>query len=259
MAANWRLVHLPVSSASSRCCRRPKNVGVPLRNRRAGRTRPGRSESRRCSPSWASPPHRQRPGELSGGRQQRVAIGAGAGGQPPDLLVADEPTGQLDLSRCRQIMRLLLTVVRSEGTSRPWSRPTTRHSMDLADHVLRLEGRPARAASPPRAPPVPATNRLPSIGAEPGCQVVARPCGRQPRTVRAGRRARGRLMASLPKTTSTMPRSRAAAIRYSAVLTGPSGVGGPPESARAATADRRGTARGQGSAGALVSTARPGS
>jgi hypothetical protein len=41
------------------------------------------------------------------------------------LLIADEPASQLDLETGRQIMRLLLTVVRSEG-SRRWSPRTTR-------------------------------------------------------------------------------------------------------------------------------------
>ena len=80
---------------------------------------------------------RQRPNELSGGQQQRVAI-ARALAISPDLLIADEPTGQLDLETGRQIMRLLLTVVRSEGIT---ALVATHDEalMDLADDVLRLE------------------------------------------------------------------------------------------------------------------------
>ena len=56
----------------------------------------------------------------------------------PDLLIADEPTGQLDLGTGRQIMRLLLTVVRSEGIT---ALVATHDEalMDLADDVLPLE------------------------------------------------------------------------------------------------------------------------
>ena len=78
-----------------------------------------------------------RPGELSGGQQQRIAIARALAGRP-DLLIADEPTSQLDLETGRQIMRLLLTVVRSEGIT---ALVATHDEalMDLADEVLRLE------------------------------------------------------------------------------------------------------------------------
>ena len=79
----------------------------------------------------------QRPGELSGGQQQRVAIARALAGSP-QLLVADEPTSQLDLETGRQIMRLLLTVVRSEQIT---ALVATHDDalVDLADEVLRLE------------------------------------------------------------------------------------------------------------------------
>ena len=78
----------------------------------------------------------QRPDELSGGQQQRVAIARALAGSP-ELLLADEPTGQLDLETGRQIMGLLLTVVHSEGIAAI----VATHDevlIDLADEVVRL-------------------------------------------------------------------------------------------------------------------------
>ena len=78
-----------------------------------------------------------RPDELSGGQQQRIAIARALAGRP-QLLIADEPTSQLDLETGRQIMRLLLTVVRSEGIT---ALVATHDEalMDLADEIIRLD------------------------------------------------------------------------------------------------------------------------
>jgi putative ABC transport system ATP-binding protein len=114
-----------------------ENVGVPLRI--AGLDYRAREErvAQMLAVVDLTDHARQRPGELSGGQQQRVAI-ARALAVSPDLLIADEPTGQLDLETGRQIMRLLLTVVRSEGIT---ALVATHDEalMDLADDVLRLE------------------------------------------------------------------------------------------------------------------------
>jgi putative ABC transport system ATP-binding protein len=121
---------LPVLSAA-------ENVGVPLRI--AG-VAPREREERvalMLSIVGLADHSKQRPGELSGGQQQRVAI-ARALASRPKLLLADEPTGQLDQETGKQIMRLLRAVVRSEGVTAL----VATHDpvlIDLADEVLQLQ------------------------------------------------------------------------------------------------------------------------
>ncbi|HEV8402451.1 MAG TPA: ABC transporter ATP-binding protein [Candidatus Limnocylindrales bacterium] len=80
---------------------------------------------------------RHRPHELSGGEQQRVAI-ARALANRPDVLIADEPTGQLDSGTGRAIMSLLRAIVHAEGLT---AIIATHDAMviDLADRVIGLE------------------------------------------------------------------------------------------------------------------------
>jgi putative ABC transport system ATP-binding protein len=128
---------IPILSAA-------ENVGVPLRI--AGRPAAEREERVRLMLDIVglSPHAKQRPGELSGGQQQRVAIARALAGRP-DVLLADEPTGQLDSETAKQIMRLLRVVVRSEQVTALVATHDP-NLIDLADRVLQLEDGQIRSA-----------------------------------------------------------------------------------------------------------------
>ena len=114
-----------------------ENVGIPLR---ITGTDPRAREERvalMLAVVGLEDHARQRPNELSGGQQQRVAIARALAGRP-GLLIADEPTGQLDSETGRQIMRLLRTVVQSGGITALVATHDTA-LMNLADEVLQLE------------------------------------------------------------------------------------------------------------------------
>jgi lipoprotein-releasing system ATP-binding protein len=79
-----------------------------------------------------------RPARLSGGEQQRVAI-ARALANAPRLLLADEPTGNLDPETADSVFDMLIELVRHSGVGAI----IATHNMDLAekmDRILELKG-----------------------------------------------------------------------------------------------------------------------
>ena len=57
-----------------------------------------------------------RPSQLSGGEQQRVAVARGLANRP-DLVLADEPTGNLDEATSDRVLEQFLALVRGEGSA----------------------------------------------------------------------------------------------------------------------------------------------
>jgi putative ABC transport system ATP-binding protein len=98
---------LPVLSAA-------ENVEVPLRILRVSRGERERRVAEALAAVDLSDHAAQRPGELSGGQQQRVGI-ARAIVIRPALLLADEPTGQLDSETGAAIMDLIARLVADTG------------------------------------------------------------------------------------------------------------------------------------------------
>ncbi|WP_407345284.1 ABC transporter ATP-binding protein [Pengzhenrongella phosphoraccumulans] len=120
---------VPVLSAA-------ENVGIPLRLRALPTAVREARVALLLELVGLSAHARQRPGEMSGGQQQRVAI-ARALANSPRLLIADEPTGQLDTETGLAIMALLRAVVQAEGMTALVSTHDPL-MIQLADRVVRL-------------------------------------------------------------------------------------------------------------------------
>ncbi|MFF3285590.1 ABC transporter ATP-binding protein [Streptomyces sp. NPDC003023] len=120
---------IPILSAA-------ENVGVPMRLRKADPREREERVALLLALVGLADHAAQRPGELSGGQQQRVAI-ARALANRPKLIIADEPTGQLDAETGLAVMELLRAVVRGEGVTALVATHDPQ-LLSLADRVLEL-------------------------------------------------------------------------------------------------------------------------
>jgi putative ABC transport system ATP-binding protein len=107
------------------------NVDVPLRYRGFGGAERRRRIEQSLERVGLSSRARHYPAQLSGGQQQRVAIARALAGEPR-LLLADEPTGNLDTQMARGVMELIEELHRDGATI-----VMVTHDPDLADRAQR--------------------------------------------------------------------------------------------------------------------------
>ena len=122
-----------------------ENASLPLRIRRLARTAAEARAAALLEELGLADRLHHRPEELSGGEQQRVAVARALAGEP-GLLLADEPTGNLDDEASALLMDLLVRLHRARGLTSV----IASHSGRVAarcDRVLRLEGGLLRPAA----------------------------------------------------------------------------------------------------------------
>ena len=187
------------------------NVDVPLRYRgmKADERKPPRARRARTrGPGCTRQKHY--PAELSGGQQQRVAIARALAGEPR-LLLADEPTGNLDSQMARSVMDLLEELNRDGATI-----VMVTHDPQLAARAQRnvhvIDGQVvdvSEDAAPGRTPRRRTARRSrpcvsrPGVGTSSRCALLALVCVRA--RARARRRPAGGLRTERASTTRCWP------------------------------------------------------
>jgi putative ABC transport system ATP-binding protein len=129
---------VPVLSAA-------ENVELPLLFRRSlGAAKRREAVARALERVGLASRAGRRPGELSGGEQQRVAVARALAGRP-DLVLADEPTANLDHETGADVLRLIRELSREQGTTFVYATHDP-ELLALAGRVVRLrDGRRVEA------------------------------------------------------------------------------------------------------------------
>jgi putative ABC transport system ATP-binding protein len=110
-----------------------ENIGFPLTLLGVDKREVSERVARVLSQVGLSNMEKRRPKEMSGGQQQRVAI-ARALVKRPALILADEPTANLDSKIGREILELMLSLNQSEKTTFIFST----HDLMVMDHARRI-------------------------------------------------------------------------------------------------------------------------
>ncbi len=110
-----------------------ENVGLPQIIAGVGKSKAKEDSARLLTSMGLSHRLEHRPAKLSGGEQQRVSI-ARALANNPQLLIADEPTGNLDPQTADDVFNLLLDRVRNQKIGAL----IATHNMDLAHKMDRV-------------------------------------------------------------------------------------------------------------------------